>query len=108
MHTSPVTMDSIHPGQSRIGGIPDLPVGFEWPRFKGRSLSFIAQLDLAEITRQTTVLSLPAQGSLCFFYDSEQRTWGFDPEDRGSARVAYFPEDVTKLNRVQVPDDVSG
>jgi uncharacterized protein YwqG len=53
------------PGTSRIGGAPDLLPGAKWPSWK----------------RQPQ-----------FFYDPEQRTWGFDPKDRGSWRVLLQKE----------------
>lgn len=107
IRTSLSSVDALKLGQSRIGGVPDLPPGFPWPRYDGLGLSFIAQLDLAELATQLTVLPLPKQGSLAFFYDSEQRTWGFDPKDRGSALVAYFPGPASSLIRTPIPHDVS-
>jgi len=101
------SVDSLKPGQSRIGGIPDLPPGFLWPRYDGFGLSFIAQLDLAELANHFAVLPLPKQGSLAFFYDSNQRTWGYDPKDRGSALVAYFADPTSSLIRTPIPHDVS-
>jgi hypothetical protein len=50
---------------------------------------------------------LPKQGHLAFFYDSEQRTWGFDPKDRGSALVAYFSGPASSLIRTELPADVA-
>jgi len=29
---------------------------------------------------------------LYFFYDQQQETWGFDPEDKGSWHVLYTPK----------------
>jgi hypothetical protein len=107
IRTSPTPVAALKPGQSRIGGVPDLPPIFPWPRYDGLGLSFIAQLDLAELAAQLPVLPLPRQGSLAFFYDSEQRTWGFDPKDRGSAVVAYFAGPATSLVQTAIPADVS-
>lgn len=107
IRTSPTSLDALKPGQSRIGGAPDLPPAFQWPRHDGLGLSYLAQLDLADLAAQPAVLPLPRQGSLAFFYDSEQRTWGFDPKDRGSAVVAYFPGPASSLVRTAIPADVS-
>lgn len=104
--TTPTPVDALMLGQSRIGGTPDLPPDFPWPRYDGLDLSFIAQLDLGELADQA-VLPLPKQGTLAFFYDSEQRTWGFDPKDCGSALVAYFPGPASALVRRELPADVS-
>jgi uncharacterized protein YwqG len=108
VRTAPISIDRLNAGQSRFGGLPDLPRDFQWPRYDGLALSFIAQLDLADIAAQAPVLPLPVVGSLAFFYDSEQRTWGFDPKDRGSAVVAYFPGPASALVRTAIPADVSG
>lgn len=88
-------------GASRLGGIPDAPRGFEWPVWRDRPLAFIGQVSLAE----AAVLvrdALPSSGLLSFFYDAEQTAWGFDPEDRGSSRVYWFP-DVQDLRPAQLP-----
>lgn len=80
---------------SRIGGRPNLPRYVEWPTWNGgQPLAFIAQLDLATIP-QVRGLALPRAGSLFFFYDADEQTWGYDPMDRGSAQVIYSPEPLT-------------
>jgi uncharacterized protein YwqG len=61
IHTSPTPIDSLRLGQSRIGGVPDLPSRFEWPHYDGLALSFIAQFDLKELASQSQVLSLPTE-----------------------------------------------
>src|SRR5262245_57271787 len=84
-------------GESRIGGTPDVPPGFEWPRWTpsrrrddkfgqpwqpaGPSpLGLIAQVDLSAMPRVDDLL--PSKGWLYFFYDRYCETWGFDPADR--------------------------
>lgn len=74
--------------RSHYGGRPCLPDGVEWPRWRGRSQSFIAQIDLGELG---PVPGLPREGTLLFFYDAQESTWGFDPADRGSAVVLHAP-----------------
>ena len=107
IRTTPTPIEEIELGQSRIGGQPDLPPHFQWPRFGGQELAFIAQLDLAELAAQPSVLPLPKQGYLAFFYDCEQQPWGFAPKDLGSARAFYFPGPASSLIRTELPDDVS-
>jgi uncharacterized protein YwqG len=92
-------------GASRLGGEPDLPRDVEWPRFQGVSQSFVAQIDLAEIEPFDVDRVLPRRGLLSFFYDSEQRTWGFDPADRGSWAVTYT-SNLDLLEPRPTPDDV--
>lgn len=102
-------------GLTKFGGRPDVPAHFVWERYvgedypdetpKSRPLSFIAQFDLAEISRYDTDDLLPKTGLLSFFYECETMKWGFDPKDRGCARVFYF-EDVNALSPAEFPDDL--
>lgn len=90
-------------GCSKIGGIPDVPKGFEWPWFSGkvygeeenvsRPLSLLAQINLKDVAHLDEEGMLPKTGVLSFFYELETMTWGFTPEDKGAARVFYFPEE---------------
>jgi uncharacterized protein YwqG len=110
-------------GESRIGGVPDVPQGFEWPRwlptppqddkFGNRwrpespaPLGFIAQIDLSAMPHVDD--SLPKSGWLYFFYDRYSEPWGFDPADRGCCRVSYAECDRSSLARIEPPGDVDG
>lgn len=100
---------------SRIGGRPDVPADFKWEYYEGedyldksvkkRPLSFIAQFDLAEISRFDTENLLPKTGLLSFFYEMDTQRWGFDPKDKGCARVYWF-EDINALHTAEFPDDL--
>lgn len=63
---------------------------FVWPTSGSKPLSFIAQLDLAELAAACRFPWLPAEGSIAFFYDVEHMPWGFDPKHRGGWHVTYF------------------
>jgi uncharacterized protein YwqG len=76
-------------GNSRLGGLPDLPADLEWPEWQGQALAFLGQIDLADLPPACRGLGLPASGLLFFFYDAGQGAWGFDPADRGAFRVLY-------------------
>jgi uncharacterized protein YwqG len=89
-------------GTSRIGGLPDLPPGVSWPEWQGLPLAFIAQIRLEDLDDDDN--PLPAGGLLSFVYDAEQRTWGFDPADRGSWRVFYFDTAEALVRREPPPD----
>jgi uncharacterized protein YwqG len=108
-------------GESRIGGMPDVAPGFEWPRWTPRkqrddkfgqpwhprkpaALGFIAQIDLSELSRVEEML--PSSGWLYFFYDRYCEPWGFDPADRGCCRVIYTAADRSSLVRMQPPFDL--
>ena len=56
-------------GESRVGGCPDLPPDLPWPEAHGRPLMFVAQFDLAKISRYPAARELPGHGLLSFFYD---------------------------------------
>lgn len=52
-------------------------------------MTFLAQLDLAEIRAAEGPDWLPDQGFLLFFYDFDHGAWGFSSEDAGSFKVVY-------------------
>ncbi|HEY1817149.1 MAG TPA: YwqG family protein [Kofleriaceae bacterium] len=54
-------------GGSKIGGAPDLPPEAEWPT-NPETLTFLAQIDLTEISRLMPS-PLPQDGLLAFFFD---------------------------------------
>ena len=86
-------------GASKLGGSPDLPPDLAWPEWKTKALSFVAQVNLAEVPEAHM---LPSSGLLSFFYDQEQRAWGYDPQHKGGFRLWYFPE-IAALSRRQPP-----
>jgi len=98
----PVDLDGLPLGASRIGGTPDLPDGAKWPEWRDGPLSFIAQLNLEDLSRYPACGVLPDSGHLLFFYHAEQKTWGFDPGDQGSWQVLHAPPGPP-LKRVDPP-----
>ena len=78
-------------GTSRLGGMPDLAPGFNWPYWRDRPLAFLGQVNLADVAQYPFCSGLPHLGVLAFFYDREQEAWGFDPKDRGSWLVHFEP-----------------
>ena len=90
-------------GASRLGGAPDLPAA-AWPTWQGRSLSFVAQLNLAEVVLHDARGLLPPTGWLAFFYDAQEQPWGNDPADRGRAVVQYYPAAAALTTRPLPPD----
>ncbi len=99
-------------GASKFGGKPDLPKGFEWYYFTGenydgitekRPLSFLAQINCEEIRKYDKDNLLPEKGIIYFFYELSTMTWGFDPKDKGSARVYYFSGNLSELTRTNFP-----
>lgn len=74
-------------GQSRLGGVPDMAGA--WPRYDGRPLCCVAQLDLAQARAAGGPDWLPDQGRLLFFYELEHGSWGLHANDVGSAIVLH-------------------
>ncbi len=103
-------------GESRFGGAPDVPKHFKWESYKGfgmyddvkksRPLAFLAQINLADAAKFDSEGLLPKTGLLSFFYEIESNCWGYDPKDKGCARVYYF-EDISKLSPAKFPKDLS-
>ena len=106
-------------GASRMGGMPDVPVDFEWPWWNPpndgiegkpavrsvdpRPLHFIAQIRLADLSVYEEAHDLPSSGWLLFFYDGENQPWGFDPADRAGARVVHLDCPESSLKRTSGP-----
>lgn len=113
--TQEVLPESLLPlGTSRLGGQPDLPVGYSWPTWdnpgkygrtagQGVQLSFLGQLNLRDLQAQVPTPELPAQGLLLFFFDIENEPWGFDPSDQPAHRVIFVPQGQA-LQRQLCPD----
>lgn len=101
----------LHPDDSKIGGKPFLPADFEWPEFAdkkegiARPLSFFCQLNLAQLAPLDKDHLLPDHGMLSFFYECESFRWGFDPDDKGAAKVFYF-EDTKGFVPFSIPEGI--
>lgn len=118
-------------GGTRLGGTPDAPAGFVWPRpalpddpeeiakrgnedaaremrahmALGLPYTFIAQVDLAEAARLGPVASLlPSDGRLQFFYDLSIGPW-----ETGTrvAKVIWERSPVDQLGTLAMPDDLA-
>ena len=101
-------------GASRFGGNPDVPPDFVWPTYEGedhknvvkeRPLSFLAQFACADLAPFDKEHLLPDHGLLSFFYESNSQPWGYDPKDKGCARVYWF-EDLSVLSTADFPADM--
>lgn len=75
MRSTPCPDTTISVGESKLGGLPDLPSGLTWPDWETGYLTFVAQVNLSELPASDL---LPNLGVLSFFYDREQSAWGFD------------------------------
>lgn len=92
---------------SQIGGLPSLPENVAWPKWKGTPLAFLCQFDISELPEECERNGLPTSGVLYFFYDQEQKTWGIDPEDKGSWQVIYTDKPSKELSECPAPEGLS-
>lgn len=100
MRSTPRANESVPIGTSKLGGLPDLPPGLAWPKWKTSHLTFVGQMNLAELPASEL---LPDVGILSFFYDPDQSAWGFDPKHKEGFRLWHFPE-VSQLIRTAEPE----
>jgi uncharacterized protein YwqG len=107
-------------GASRLGGMPDLPSEVPWPWrpafsdsvFKEHAehpwpLSFVAQIDFAEIHAVGGLEGFPSSGRLLFFCEPIEVPWGQLMEDQTCASVMFFPEQMDRLGRRDFPVELS-
>nr|WP_295865815.1 YwqG family protein [uncultured Chitinophaga sp.] len=86
-----------HPGNSRVGGDPDLPAGFVWPLTEtGTPMTFIAQLDLDTIHPLEAAQLLPSTGVLYFFMGDLETA-------RNIPHKVIYVADKTGLQRTPPP-----
>ncbi len=89
-------------GASKLGGSPDLPPGFDWPRHDGFPLAFIAQINLADAALYDVEKLLPPTGLLHFFFTYDRRMKEPWPPKSSMWRV-QFTDDAPSLQRVPMP-----
>ena len=100
-------IEKLPKGTSKIGGKPDLPKDFQWFYYKGedykkivenRPLSFLMQINCEEVHKYDKESLLPEKGMLYFFYELFTMTWGFSPQDKGSAKVFYYDGELSLIH----------
>ncbi|MEK4027456.1 YwqG family protein [Pseudobacillus sp. FSL P4-0506] len=94
-------------GTSKLGGLPDMPDGMEFPSYENGYLWFIGQFNLKEAKPYDKDNLLPEKGILYLFYDAHEQPWGFE-EDEGCYKVLYFDGDVCELKRRAFPGESEG
>lgn len=68
----------------------------------GHPLSFLLQINLAQVTKLDSDEVLPQKGVLSFFFDLKDLPWGYEHAHRVAHRVYYF-EDVDPLEPASPP-----
>lgn len=84
------------PVVGRLGGLPRLPEGVDWPVWEGCGpLAFVAEVDCAALPRERLDIALPADGRLAFFYygdeDDDALVDTADPDTWVGARLLHLP-----------------
>ena len=103
--TEPIADESKLPvGSSKIGGLPDLPPDVDWPHWHDKSLSFVAQINLADVASLDHDSLLPSQGLLSFFYNGYQWLEG-EPFEPGMWEVIFTDIAVSPLQTLSEPLD---
>jgi uncharacterized protein YwqG len=88
--------EDIQIGQSKLGGLPHLPKDWEWfiSAYTGKPLSFLAQLNFAELKHFDEENLLPNYGWLYFFGDM-----GSD-----ETQVKFYDGDKNELEKKQLTE----
>lgn len=97
-HASPAPLPI---GVTKLGGEPDVAPGFAWPTRAGRPLTFLGQVNLAEMQAIVRDPALPPAGLLSFFYDAKEQPWGA-PGERDAWSVV-FTSDVSSSTPTKAP-----
>lgn len=92
-------------GNSKFGGLPRLPIHYEWPRTSdGIPLHFLAQIDCADIDFATP---LPDRGVLFFFgRDDDEQIWNFRPPVTDDCRVIHASDASAATKPRAAPADL--
>lgn len=103
-------------GATKVGGAPDIPTGFEFPRVKASEypedmdeaqdtyLRFIAQYNCTELSKLDKEGLLPKAGLISIFFDLLNMPNGYEPSHQRGVKVFYFP-DIERLHRA-TPDEL--
>ena len=83
-------------GNSRYGGVPDLPASMPWPQSKDGYLNFLMQVNLQELPAAANS-GLPRKGILYFFIESD------DTCTTASGEVLHFDGGRTSLKKATAP-----
>ncbi len=99
--------DNLPIGSSKFFGNPDVWEGFEWPAIEEDGelydLTFMCQINCAEIASYDKDNMLPKTGMLYFFYDLDEMP--YEPSDNQGAKVIYYNGDINELKQMTVVDE---
>lgn len=90
-------------GKSKIGGKPDLPKNFEWPRANNIPMLFCAQYNLSELTKFDKEDKLPKKGFFYIFLSLDEKWKEFNGVNQEFNFIFSETEDVA---RKEFPNDL--
>ncbi|HFK1718394.1 DUF1963 domain-containing protein [Bacillus thuringiensis] len=93
----PKQQETVAIGSSKMGGFPDLPASFEYPKHKGNPLQFIAQFNLSNLQNVGMDHNLPKTGMLYFFCIENYFEENVNLTEAG--HVLYYDIPVEQLRR---------
>lgn len=87
-------------GNSRLGGIPDLPLNIEWPRDNGEHYIFLAQINLKDIVISNQ--EWPKEGIIYLFLGDNESCNEVDTkilycQNEQLAKKGKFPDDYKRM-----------
>jgi len=91
----------INIGSSKIGGKPDLPSNFDWPKMDDEFLTFCAQYNLEEINIYDVSNELPSFGIIYVFIYIDKEWSGF--LNKKNSYKVIFQENTDNLIRTEFP-----
>ncbi len=100
--TKSKTDNVIEIGMSKIGGNPDLPNNFKWPKFENEYLTFCAQYNLSELSKYDLQNDLPKNGMLYVFVFIDKDYPGFMNKE-SSYKLIYL-ENTENIKRTEFPE----
>jgi uncharacterized protein YwqG len=103
----PIEIAQQQVGNSRIGGIPDLPDYIEWPFFEGQPHAFVAQINLGEIPDFSGRKLLPDTGLLYFFFEPTHDFGRLLPPESQQFTVFFLDKPVANLAPRKPPDTLA-
>lgn len=99
-------------GATRFGGLPDVPIDFQWPEYFDEDIGgsyhikFIAQINCAKVKLNSLNNFFPKKGLLSFFYDIEGQPFEGESNCKGCVRVFLF-ENINELVLASYPSGMN-
>ncbi len=97
--------DKIKTGQSKIGGLPQLPDTIKWPEYNKEPLSFLAQINLSDVKSDFEKV-LPPKGILYFFVAANHKI-DWDKPYRNEYKVIFHEGELENCKYTSTPSNLT-